>query len=441
MLGGMPDGASFFDPPDRLDFERRRLPVRLGLLLGAVPLWFQIGPRALPATVVIGATCLGSFALIALLLRFRRAAVLRLQLALRVLDVFLVFVTLHNVHRIIPPGDSFDGFYVLTVIAATATHGRAGMVLMAGASTAAMLSDRWLLGLSGIRPFDAAQVAGAFAWALLFAVTALLVHQMMRTSSEVTRRRQEAFNAELRSRNVALQEATAKLLAVNKELESFSYSVSHDLRAPLRGMQGFSELLLKDYGPRLDDRARDYLNRIRAAGLRMGQLIDDLLRLSRISTAALEREQVDLTELARQVGGELRQQDPERDVTFAIAEGLCARGDRRLLEVVLENLLGNAWKFTGSHPSARIEVGRAACDGQPAFYVRDDGAGFDMAYAANLFGPFQRLHRSDEFEGSGIGLATVQRIIRRHGGEVWAESAPECGATFYFTLPEVEAEV
>ncbi len=128
-------------------------------------------------------------------------------------------------------------------------------------------------------------------------------------------------------------------------------------------------------------------------------------------------------------------------MTFAIAEGLCARGDRRLLEVVLENLLGNAWKFTGSHPSARIEVGRAACDGQPAFYVRDDGAGFDMAYAANLFGPFQRLHRSDEFEGSGIGLATVQRIIRRHGGEVWAESAPECGATFYFTLPEVEAEV
>ncbi len=239
------------------------------------------------------------------------------------------------------------------------------------------------------------------------------------------------LNAELEQRVV---ERTAQLEAANKELEAFSYFVSHDLRAPLWSISGFTQALLEDYADRLDTQGKDYLQRVRVATQRMAQLIDDLLNLSRVSRGVMFRERVDLSALARMIAAELQQMEPERQVEFVIAGGLVGNGDARLLRVVLENLLGNAWKFTKKHPRARIEFGGARHEGKAAYLVRDDGAGFDMAYADELFGAFQRLHAMNEFEGTGIGLATVQRIIHRHGGRVWAEGAVEQGATFYFTL-------
>jgi light-regulated signal transduction histidine kinase (bacteriophytochrome)/HAMP domain-containing protein len=239
------------------------------------------------------------------------------------------------------------------------------------------------------------------------------------------------LNEELEQR---VLQRTAQLEAANKELEAFSYSVSHDLRAPLRSIDGFSQALLEDYTDRLDRQGKDYLTRVRGASQRMAQLIDDLLMLSRVARSEMRRARVDLSAMAQTIAAELQQIQPARLVTFVIAEGLVVEGDARLLRVVLENLLGNAWKFTGKHTCARIEFGVTEQDGRRAFYVRDDGAGFDMAYADKLFGAFQRLHASSDFEGTGIGLATVQRIIHRHGGQVWAEGAVEQGATFYFTL-------
>ncbi len=231
-----------------------------------------------------------------------------------------------------------------------------------------------------------------------------------------------------------LRRYASQLEAANKELEAFSYSVSHDLRAPLRSLDGFSQALLEDYHDRLDDTGRDFLQRVRAASQRMATLIDDLLSLSRVTRGELQVREVDLSALAGAAVAELQKSDPEREVSFTIAPDLVVRADPGLLRIVLQNLLANAWKFTGKRPRARVEVGAMAHDGRRAFFVRDDGAGFDMAYAAKLFGAFQRLHASDEFPGSGIGLATVQRIIHRHGGEVWAEGTPGRGATFYFTL-------
>ena len=228
-------------------------------------------------------------------------------------------------------------------------------------------------------------------------------------------------------------ERTAQLATANRELEAFAYSVSHDLRAPLRGVDGFSQALLEDYGDQLDAAARDYLARIRAGSQRMGRLIDDLLALSRLSRRPLHAA-VDLSALARAVAEELRQAAPGHPVAVAVAPGLTARADAGLVRVVLTNLLGNAWKFTGGRPDPRIVVGRAGADDPAVFFVRDNGAGFDMAYADKLFGAFQRLHAEHEFPGSGIGLATVQRIVHRHGGEAWAEGATGAGATFYFTL-------
>ena len=231
-----------------------------------------------------------------------------------------------------------------------------------------------------------------------------------------------------------LRSYATQLEAANKELEAFSYSVSHDLRAPLRSLDGFSQALLEDYHARLDDTGRDFLQRVRAASQRMGTLIDDLLSLSRVTRGELQVAEVDLSALATALAAELQKSDPQRAVTFTIAPDLIARADAGLLRIVLQNLLANAWKFTGKRARAHVEVGAIAHDGRRAFFVRDDGAGFDMAYAAKLFGAFQRLHGAAEFPGSGIGLATVQRIIHRHGGEVWAEGAPDRGATFYFTL-------
>ena len=247
---------------------------------------------------------------------------------------------------------------------------------------------------------------------------------------------------EIRRLNVELEqrvfERTAQLEASNKELESFSYSVSHDLRAPLRSIDGFSLALLEDCADKLDAKGKDYLRRVRDATQRMARLIDDLLNLARVTREGMRRERVDLSALARSISADLKKTQPDRKVAFAIADGVVANGDAHLLRVALENLLGNAWKFTSKRPRTRIEFGVAKQNGTPAYFVRDDGAGFDMVYAGKLFGPFQRLHSPQEFEGTGIGLATVKRVIRRHGGRVWAESAVGQGATFYFTLQPSE---
>lgn len=247
----------------------------------------------------------------------------------------------------------------------------------------------------------------------------------------------QRLNAELEQR---VLERTAQLEAAVQELEAFSYSVSHDLRAPLRALDGYSKLLLEDYNAVVDETGKDYLERVRQSSQRMGRLIDDLLNLSRITRREIQRSSVDLSALAKTIADELRQQDPQRSAEFVITEGVFAEGDASLLYIVMENLLGNAWKFTARHPQARIEFGLSTQNGQPVYFVSDDGSGFDMTYANKLFGAFQRLHSVEEFEGTGIGLATAQRIIRRHGGEIWAEAAVEQGATFYFTLEPRHAE-
>jgi protein-histidine pros-kinase len=222
----------------------------------------------------------------------------------------------------------------------------------------------------------------------------------------------------------------------NRELEAFSYSVAHDLRAPLRGIDGFSMALLEDHSGQLDAQGKGYLNRIRQSAQFMAQLIENLLMLAQVTQSELRRERVDLSRLAQGAAARLQEAQPQRQAEIVIADGLLAHGDGRLLGIVFDNLVGNAWKFTAKRSKARIEFGRSQNDGQPAYFVSDDGAGFDMAHASKLFGVFQRLHTAGEFEGTGIGLATVQRIIRRHGGRIWAEGRVDRGATFYFTLPE-----
>ena len=240
---------------------------------------------------------------------------------------------------------------------------------------------------------------------------------------------------QIRLLNEQLAVRAESLETANKELEAFSYSVSHDLRSPLRAIDGFSRIVLEDYANRLDAEGRNYLERIRAASQRMGHLIDDLLQLSRHTRSEMHRTQVDLSTLARALAEELQKTEPERRVEFVITPNLVANADASLLRVVLENLLGNAWKFTGKQAAPKIEFGRTTREGAPAYFVRDNGAGFDMTYAHKLFGAFQRLHTTDDFPGTGIGLATVQRIIHRHGGRLWAEAEINRGATFYFSLP------
>ncbi|MCB0037918.1 MAG: PAS domain S-box protein [Anaerolineales bacterium] len=261
--------------------------------------------------------------------------------------------------------------------------------------------------------------------------------QMIGVNVDITERKKT--EAEIRRLNTDLErrvrERTAHLMAVNKELEAFSYSVSHDLRAPLRAVDGFSLALLEDYDDLLDEMGRDFLWRIRKESQRMGQLIDDLIDLSRYSRTEIKVQMVNLSTIVHTIAAELKENEPERKAEFIIQNDLMASVDESLIRAALQNLLSNAWKFTAKKPATLIEFGRQEQEnGAAVFFVRDNGAGFDMAYANKLFGAFQRLHTTAEFEGTGIGLATVQRIIHRHGGSVWAESELGQGATFYFTL-------
>lgn len=245
-------------------------------------------------------------------------------------------------------------------------------------------------------------------------------------------------NEALRTAHTELEqrvaERTHELLVANRELEAFSYSVSHDLRGPLETINGYTHILVSRQGPNLNEEGREYLAQIRAASRRMAELIDDLLNLSRVSTTAMHKQRVNLAALAREIMQDLQRRDPARQVDFIVAECPVADGDPRLLQIVLENLLRNSWKYTSTRSRAKIEFGCERRGSGIVYFVRDDGAGFDPRQADRLFKPFQRLHSASEFPGTGIGLATVQRIIQRHGGDVWGESKPGHGATFFFTL-------
>jgi signal transduction histidine kinase len=256
------------------------------------------------------------------------------------------------------------------------------------------------------------------------------------TAHELTERRRA--EEEILRLNVELEERvrvrTAQLEYTNGELEAFCYSVSHDLRAPLRAIDGFSQALVEDFSQQLPEEAKRYLARVRSSTQRMAQLIEDLLNLSRVSRGELLRQEVDVGDLARKVVADLQLRDAERKVEVTVWDEMRANADGRLLRAALENLIGNAWKFTAKAEHARIEVGALRDAGLSTFFVRDNGAGFDMAYADKLFGAFQRLHSVNEFQGTGIGLATVQRIVHRHGGRIWADAKPGKGAVFFFTL-------
>ena len=298
--------------------------------------------------------------------------------------------------------------------------------------------DYWLSGIikvltAGISVYTAIQLIPIIPKALDLPNPAQLEAINNKLQQEVAERQQ----AEEQTQRYATQ-----LEASNRELEAFAYSVSHDLRAPLRAIDGFSQALLEDYGETFEEEAQDYFDRIRKNVARMGRLIDDLLSLSRVSRYELSFTTVNLSGLAQELMDELQASEPERQVECVIVPEAIVSADATLMRVVLTNLLQNAWKFTSHHPKARIEFDTIHQEGQPIYFVRDDGAGFDMTYTKMLFSVFQRLHNTNEFPGTGIGLATVQRAIHRHGGRVWAEGAVEQGATFYFTLSsKLDAEM
>jgi light-regulated signal transduction histidine kinase (bacteriophytochrome) len=316
-----------------------------------------------------------------------------------------------------------------------------------GTDDAVLTEDEWplerILRGEKLRGVEVSIWNSGAGWQRVFSCSGTLVQgagdqplMAVLTVTDVTERRRVADV--IRKLNIDLEqrvgERTTELQTANNELEAFCYSVSHDLRAPLRSLDGFSQALLEDYADLLDAKGQNYLGRIRINSQRMGQLIDDLLNLSRISRSELKRELVDLSRMAREVAEELRANDPSRDAEFLVANGLIVETDPRLLRIVLTNLFGNAWKFTAKRPHTRIEFGSAGENGDKEYFTRDNGAGFDQEYSGKLFGAFQRLHSATEFPGTGIGLATVQRIIHRQGGRVWAEGKVEQGATFHFTL-------
>jgi len=296
---------------------------------------------------------------------------------------------------------------------------------------------------SAIRPLATIAIAAIAASLLAAIITTLLVRRSVRgiaraiddrsspAGGGALRESIDRLLAQVNENEVTLRRRTLELESANKELEAFTFSASHDLRAPLASIDGFTQMMMED--AKLDEMSRDCIHWIRDACLQMQELVDGLLQMSRFSRADIDREEVDLSQLAHSVAEVLRLREPERSVEFRIQEGIVVNGDRRLLRAVVENLMSNSWKFTRKHPHAVIEFGVTDQNGRRAMYVRDDGAGFDPGYADKMFRAFQRLHSRQEFEGTGIGLATVQRILHRHGGRIWAEGEVEKGATFYFT--------
>jgi light-regulated signal transduction histidine kinase (bacteriophytochrome) len=337
--------------------------------------------------------------------------------------------------------DPFDGFGSLYVTALEA-------FLRAGDETS--LSRAYELGrqamIKGLGVLDMANLHHAALGVLVVAMSPTEQIKFGQTSAEffaellspfeMSFRGYRAANEELQRLNESLRQQKEAVEIANRDLEAFSYSVSHDLRAPLRTIAAYSEFVLEDCAGALGDQSTRHLQRIHDTARDMGVLIDSLLSLARVTRTEIRRAEVDLTELARQVAELLRATAPHRTVSIVVEDNVHAEGDAGLLRVVLENLLGNAWKFTAKRAVGEIRFGCVPGDGPPTYFVRDNGAGFDMAAASKLFAPFQRLHAASEFEGTGIGLATVQRVIERHHGRVWAESAIDQGTTFFFTLGE-----
>lgn len=418
------------DAVNRLYLERRALWLRLLFTLGPVFMVMGYGPAIAPLALVVELAVVGSSAWIWLLVRKAPGVLLRFQLGLRLADIALAWMVLLTIRRF-QPDQAGDHGYLFLVVFAAATHGIRGTLIVSGAATAAVLATRVIIAGALIPQTD---FFYSLNYGLQFIAIGSIVAFLMRTSGQAVARRDTVWQAEMASRNAALQRMAEQLGDAIRELEAFAYSVSHDLRAPLRSIDGFSSVLEQQHADELDPQARDYLGRVRAATKRMGRLIDDLLALSRVTRSDLLLERVDLSAIARDIAEELQDREPGRDVTWLIDEHMLVSGDARLLRIGLENLLENAWKFTSREQVARIELRSEISESETIYTIRDNGVGFDMANADRLFGAFQRLHSTDEFEGTGIGLATVQRVVRRHGGRIWATSAPGQGATFYFTL-------
>lgn len=331
-----------------------------------------------------------------------------------------------------------------------------GRSLSVQSNAAAGTLQRELLTSAGIAAASAAVIAMLTAWVLVRVIDRRItririrVEESMRDQTWATRLQDEAgalhplagsinqMLEQMQKRDVVLRRKTVELESVNKELESFAATVSHDLRAPVGSIAGFAQALDEDHAAQLDDTGRECIHWIRHSATHMATLIEGMLQMARLARAEVHRTDVDLSRLAREIAESLQRAHPERTVEFVIPDNIIASGDERLLRAVLDNLIGNAFKFTSKRPGARIELGVRSEDGMPAFYIRDNGAGFAPEHAAKMFRPFQRLHSEREFSGTGIGLATVHRIVQRHGGRVWAEGEVEKGATVYFTtgVPE-----